>query len=652
MPRAELRHGDPPVIVVETRYTEKEQVKVLPGSRWDTTDKVWYLPLSWAACVQLRGVFGAGLQVGPDLARWSVEEVSRRVAPALELRSMLAVPDDQPKTSFLNDNVEPYDFQYCGKDFLGVAGSALLGDDMGVGKTLQALAALGPEGLPALVVTPNSVKTAWERSTTKWHQVAVPYVVAGSAAQRRTILEAAKQDPFALVIINIEAVRMFSRLAPFGSMALARCRECDPRHGNEQLTASRCEVHRKELNGFGFKTVILDEAHKIKEPRSKQTRAVWAVGHDPSVTTRWAMTGTPISNHVGDLWSVMHFVEPSEYTTKSKYVDRYAMQSWNAFGGLDIVGINPIHREEFFKILDPRYRRTPKALVLDQLPKKVRSTRWVDMVPKQRKAYNEMETRLLTVVDGQVLSAADNLVKTTRLMQLASSYADVEWTEVPEVQPNQRCTCARAELLVHEKLCPKRWKIVVTLTEPSPKLDALEDIIEERGGKPLVVAAQSAQLINLAANRLKKSGVRYGRIVGEVSDYERQQVLDRFGRDQLQVVLMTIDAGGTGVDGLQHSDTMVVIQRSWKMVANVQLEARVERIGSEKHDSIHIIDIVTRGTVEEIKLFPRMQEKFRRLEQIQRDTARFLAAGLEPPEMFTLQREEAQIMASDIGAEL
>jgi SNF2 family DNA or RNA helicase len=262
-----------------------------------------------------------------------------------------------------------------------------------------------------------------------------------------------------------------------------------------------------------------------------------------------------------------------------------------------------------------------------------------------------METRLMTIMpDGQVFSASDNLVKTTRLMQLASSFAEVEWTEEPEVKPNDTCYCAEQGMPEHEQFCMKRWKIHVTLCEPSPKLDALEDIIEEHGGRPLVVAAQSAQLINLAANRLKKSGVRYGRIVGDVSEYDRQQVIDRFNRDQIQVVLMTIDAGGTGVDGLQHSDTLVVLQRSWKMVANVQLEARVDRIGSEKHDSIHIIDVVTRGTIEETKLFPRMQEKFHRLEQIHRDTARFLEAGLQPPEMFTLQREEAAIMASDMGA--
>jgi len=648
LPSIELGDG---VIRITTRSTDKEQVKLVPGSRWDPDEKIWTTPLTWAACVQLRGIFGDLLEVGPRLTRWSLDEFERRIRPTLELRALVDASALFDRKVWLTSDVEPYDFQVCGARFLTAAGSALLNDDMGVGKTMQALAALGPEALPALVICPNSVKRSWERHADRYHRYATPYVVTGGAAGRRKIIEQAAGDPFALVIINIEAVRLLSRLAPYGSMRLARCRECDPRHGDETLTATRCEVHRKELNGFGFKTVILDEAHRIKEPKSKQTRAVWAVGHDPAVVTRWALTGTAIANHVGDLWSIMHFVAPDEYPNRSKYVDRYALQSWNAFGGLDIIGINPQTRDEFFKILDTRYRRTPKALVLSQLPAKVRSTRWVEMTPKQRKAYDELDSRLTTLMaDGTPLTVADNLVKNTRMLQLASSYADVEWVETPETTDKDRCECRRLGWAEHAVGCRRRWRCVVTPTEPSPKLDAMEEIIDESGGKPLVVAAQHAKLLALAQRRLDKLKIPYGRIVGDVSEYDRQVALDRFRSGALQVMLITIDAGGEGVDGLQHSDTLVVLQRSWKMLANVQLEARIDRIGSEAHHAVHIIDVVTRNTIEETKLFPRLQEKFARLEEIQRDRARLAAAGLELPEMFTLETEETAIMSTDLGA--
>jgi SNF2 family DNA or RNA helicase len=647
MPSIE-RFGD--VIRVNTRFAEKEQVKLIPGSRWDSSNKIWTTPLSWAACIQLRGIFGSELQVGPELTQWSLDEFTRRIKPTLELRTLIEPPSGDNRATWLNDNVTLYDFQLCGTRFFNTAGSSLLNDDLGVGKTMQALAALAPDMLPALVICPNSVKRSWEYHIDKFHQVANPYVVAGGAVGRRRVIEQAQSDKFAVVIINIEAVRLMSRLAPYGSVRLARCRECDPRHGDETLTATRCEVHRKELNGFGFKTIILDEAHRIKSPSSKQTRAVWAVGNDSSVTTRWALTGTAIANHIGDLWSILHFIAPDEWPNRSKVIDRYAMQSWNAFGGLDIIGINPDTRNEFFKILDARYRRTPKSLVLSHLPPKTRSTRWVDMTPKQRKAYDELNRRLTTIMaDGQPLTVHDNLVKNTRMLQLASSYANIEWIETPKITKKDRCPCRSIGLTEHDILCRNRWKCNVTLTDPSPKLDVLEEIIEESGDKPLVVAAQSAQLIALAAKRLNKLKIPYGRIVGDVSEYERQVALDQFQRNALQVMLITIDAGGEGVNGLQHSDTMVILQRSWKMLANVQLEARVDRIGSEKHSSVHIIDIVTRDSIEETRLYPRLAEKFERLEEIQRDRARLAAAGLEPPEMFILQAEESTIMNSDLG---
>lgn len=640
------------VIRVDTQYAEKELVKLIPGSRWDSHERNWTVPLTWAACVQLRGAFGDSLRVGPELTRWSLIEFKRRVRPTLDLRSQVVVAPGASRETWLSPSITPYDFQVCGARFLETAGSALLGDDLGVGKTVQVLAALSPDMLPALVVCPNSVKRSWEHHAENFHQLARPYIVTGGAVNRRKIIDQARADPRALVIVNFEALRLLSRLAPYGSVRLARCRECDPQHGDETLTAARCEVHPKALNGFGFKTVIVDECHHAKSPSSKQTRAVWAVGHDPSVDTRWALTGTAVSNSLDDLWPIMHFVSPTEYPNKSKYINRYGLLAWNPFGGLDVVGVNPQTRDEFFKILDTRYRRTPKALVLSQLPPKVRSTRWVSMTPRQSKAYDELESRLTTLMaDGQPLTVHDNLVKNTRMLQLASTYANVEWIETPEVTDKNKCPCGPIGMTEHDPFCRNRWKCQVTLAEPSPKLDVLEEIIGEMHGRPLVVAAQSAQLIALAARRLDKLKIPYGRIVGEVSEYDRQVALDRFQRGVLQVMLITIDAGGEGINGLQHSDTLVVLQRSWKMIANIQLEGRVDRIGSEKHSSVHIIDVVARNTIEETRLYPRLIEKFERLEEIQRDRARLACEGLTLPDMFTLDNEESMITRSDLGVD-
>lgn len=665
MARAEVgadTHGRP-LIEVRTQWTERELIGQVPSSRWDPERRLWTVPLSWAACLQLRGLFGQTLEVGPELALWSQREVAARVAPSLALRERVTRVNGAGLWSRL------YDYQTAGAEWLlATVDGGLLGDDLGLGKTAQILAALealltrtsADDALPAVVFCPNSVKSGWARQAELWESTASVYVVEGGAAARRKILARALEDPLALVVVNIESARLFSRLAPYGSVSLARCRECSP-HGEERLTASRCEVHVKELNLFPFKTVIVDEAHALKSPQSKQTRAVWAVGDGETVRRRWALTGTPVSNHVGDLWSIMRFVAPHEYPVRSKFVDRYALQAWNAYGGLDIVGVNPQTRDEFYRILDPRFRRTPKALVLSQLPRVVRPTRWVQMTAKQAKAYSELDRMLTTRLDdGSVLVTPDQLSLTTRLMQLASSYGEVQVVERP-VKSTDDCAVTNPELSPyrtmpscepprHREGCPNRLGFQVFLKEPSPKLDAVLEDIDALGGKQAVVAAQSRQLIEMLARRLDKLKIAYGTLTGAVPDYERESHKRRFTNGDVPLMLMTLDAGGTGVDGLQVADTMFVLQRSWKMISNIQVDGRVDRIGSEQHDSVTIVDYVTEGTVEETTLYPRLRDKWERLEEINRDRTRLAAAGMTAEQRFELERRETTVQNAWLGA--
>lgn len=614
-------------IDVDTQWTEKELIKQVPGARWDSCDnRKWCLPLSWASCIALRGVFGDRLTIAAQLNEWAWNEVKTRVEPSMAIRTMV-----EPTPEMLNQDEGLYDkrlypFQRVGAEWLIRAGDALLGDEMGTGKTIQALQALhvinatNHIGLPALVICPNSVKTNWYREILEWAPEAKPYIVGGGAVGRRKIIEAAKKDPDALVIANVESVRLLSRLAPFGSTRLRRCKECDKKYG-EDIKTSQCEVHPKELNNFGFKTVVIDEAHRIANASSKQTRGTWAVMHDPSVERRWALTGTPILSHPGHLWSIMHGIAPYEYPTKSKYIDRYCLQSWNNFGGLDIVGVNPQHKEEFFKIFDPRFRRMPKSLVLPQLPKKIRSTRFVTMTPKQAAAYRDIEEGMMTILEsGELLVTPNNLTAATRLSQLASSYADVE-----KVDPND----------------PLTWQ--VRLKEPSPKIDEMMDIIEDHGGK-VAVCAWSRQLIEMAATRLEKARVRITKIVGGMSVWERDNQLRSFQDGDAQVILFTMDAGGTGLT-MTATDTLIRLQRSWSMVTNVQSEDRVHRIGSEQHEAIHIIEVVAEDTVEQTRQLPRLYEKLHRLEEITRDRATIAANGGDTSE---LDAEEARVMTSFI----
>jgi SNF2 family DNA or RNA helicase len=617
MPHAEI-DGDR--ILVDTIWHEKELIKQVPGSHWVAELKMWEVPLAWGSCIILRGVFGPSLTVGEQLNKWAFGEIANRVGPATALRKMTEPMTD----SWLLDGLYP--FQRAGVNFLDVAGDALLGDDMGTGKTVQALRALELSddnlGLPALVICPNSVKATWSREAARWFPEAHVYVLAGSSTVKMKILKEAEHDPLALVVINIEGARGLSRLAPYGSIRLRRCRDCSTQ-GDAGLKPAQCEVHPKLLNTIPFRTVIVDEAHRIKDPQSKQTRACWAIMHGPTVRRRWALTGTPLANHPGDLWSIMHGVNRQDFPTKSKFTDRYCLMAWNAYGAMDVVGINPEHRDEFFKILDPRFRRMPKSLVLAQLPPKIRSQRLVEMSPKQAAAYKDIEEGFLTrLTDGGLLVAPNNLAAQVRLLQLSSSYCQVE-----KVDPDDITS----------------WK--VTLCEPSPKVDELELIMEELGDEPLVVAAESRQLIYLASARLTKNHVPHGLITGLQNTFERERALEAFQSGRTRVLLFTVKAGGTGLT-MTRASTIVFLQRSWSMIDNMQAEDRVHRIGSEHHATINVIDVVTRDTVEDRVQIPRLYEKFERLQEILRDRETLAAAGRDTT---TLDAEQDRILAANLG---
>jgi SNF2 family DNA or RNA helicase len=490
-----------------------------------------------------------------------------------------------------------------------VAESGLLANEPGTGKTVTTTTAArmwhleDESSLPMLVVCPNSVKTHWVRHFKQWFPEAHPYNITGGAVTRRKLLEEAMGDPLAAVIINIESVRLHSRLAPHGAIRFTRCVDCGGE--DERVKTSRCDVHLKELNSINFKMVVVDEAHRIKDPKSKQTRACMWMMHAPGVKHSFALTGTPIANHIGDLQTVMRGVAPSEFDGRSKFLDRYALFTWQSAGGLGISDVNPATRDELFRFLHPRMRRMLTAIVLPNLPPKEWSVRESEMLPRQEKAYKEIKRHLFTrLEDGRMLVATNNLVKNIRLIQLASACAEIEMIEEGDAE---------------------KWIVRLVDSPKSPKIDILEEVVEENEGRQIAVCAMSRQLIELAAARLESKGHRVAQITGKVNQWDRDTNLADFQAGRVRVLLFTVQAGGVGID-MTAASTLVRLQRSYSMIDNVQALGRVHRIGSEIHSCINIIDIITPGTVEDDQ-FDRLREKEQRLESIVQDRAQLARAG-------------------------
>lgn len=526
-------------IVLKTLWRERELCKQA-GAKYDENIRDWTMPLSWASCVILRGVWGSDLEIDDRLNAWAAHELDTRIDPCLELRHA----PEATTAVYRHDQLEP--MQAVAVQFLATARRALCGDGMGSGKTIEAICAveqMGDDAFPCLVVSTNTMVRKWVEELEIWSPHRTAVALKGTATQRRKLLESGAD----WYVINWEGLLGHSRLAGYGSIRL-----------------SEKDKTEKELNQIGIKTVIADEAHRGKNPMAKQTRAWWYLSH--RADNSFALTGTPIVKHPGDLWSIMHGVAPTDFHSKTSFVDRYCLLSWGLWGGMDIVGLRGDTQDELFRFLDPRFIRRPTRVVVpniaEKLPPQIRE---VDMTPKQEKAYKQMRDQMLAEIDNGLVVATNQLTKTTRLVLLASAFGELDADEN------------------------------FMLTDPSCKAEALMDVIEELDEEPLVVFAESRQLIELASRRLTRDKIEHGLITGKISEFERAQAVHRFQNDELQLMLCTLGAGGEGIT-LTKARHVLFLQRSWSLAKNMQATDRVWRRGQDR--PVQPIIIVAKNTIE------------------------------------------------------
>jgi SNF2 family DNA or RNA helicase len=538
-------------IRVDLELREKALIKSIPGSRWQRAG-YWLLPLSWGSCKRLRNTFGEGLEIGEQLLKWAAE--ARQWVEAVKAFKYQEQLD------------KPFAYQINGTGFLWSAYSGLLADEPGLGKSKQTIDAI-TSGIryrsnyneSVLIICPNSLKYTWKDEWTKWAPAFNVYVVDGTASQKKKILD----KDAGIFIINWESLRGLSRLAPYGSLALTE-KEKEP-----------------GLLNRNWSVVVADEAHRAKDPRAKQTRALWAIG--ASASRRIALTGTPIANTPEDLWAIMHFVAPKDWPSRAGFIDRYCQATYNFFGGLDVLGLNPATQEELFEILEPHYLRRTKAEVLKDLPEKTYQTRYIELAPKQRKYYKAMEDEMILALNDGVLVATNPLTQLQRLNQLAQ--ATPTTTDLQE------------------------------FTSPSCKLDALREIIDESPEEPLVVFVVNTALAYFVEEQLLKAGISTAAITGQVPSETRTELVADFQEEKFQVIVLTTGTGSEGIT-LTRASRCVFLQRPWSAIQYKQAQDRIHRIGQTQ--AVQIIDVVAKDTIEE-QVVAVLDEKDETLQQLCRD---------------------------------
>ena len=343
---------------------------------------------------------------------------------------------------------------------------------------------------------------------------------------------------------------------------------------------------------------IFDEIHRIKNRKAKTSKQAVAVGKH--FAHRTGATGTPMENRPDELWHLLYWFFPDKASREAvdmklwfqkvlnsywRFYNRYVDYYEDDYGYHHITG--PRNVPELKELRDPVWIRRLKEDVLKDLPPKQYQRYEVDLTSKQRKAYNAMKDTLIAWIgenENQPVIANIAIAQLIRLQQFALAYGELVQKTVWKRDGSQ-------DILNQ-----------VHLSDPSSKLDALEDILDDLGDSQAVVFSTSKQIIKMASERLenpKKLGLTTGMIHGDIPDIKRSGNIKRFQSGETQVLLCTIRAGGVGLN-LQNCSTGIFLDRDWSPGVNQQAEDRMHRSGQEA-DKVHIIDIVARDTIDQRK---------------------------------------------------
>ena len=408
-------------------------------------------------------------------------------------------------------------------DFLRRFGfGGCLADDMGVGKTAQVLALLEarralPEATgPSLVVVPKSLVFNWKQ-------------------------EAARFTPRLRVLDHTGLTRNVNGFANYDVILTT--------YGTLRRDAA-------EFRDMEFDYIVLDEAQAIKNPGTESAKATRLLNG----RNRLALSGTPVENHLGELWSIFEFLNPGMLGAASVF---------KLAGG---AARNPSEetRRLLAQALRPFILRRTKEQVARELPSKTEQTIFCELESAQRRLYDELRVHyrnsLLRTVDAQGLakSKIQVLEALLRLRQAACHPALID---------------------------SKRRK------ESSAKLDVLIDHVEEIAaeGHKALVFSQFTSLLSLVQDRLDETEMVYEYLDGQTRD--RQQRVERFQNDpSCSLFLISLKAGGLGLN-LTAAEYVFLLDPWWNPAVEAQAVDRAHRIGQTRQ--VFAYRLIARDTVEE-----------------------------------------------------
>ncbi len=415
---------------------------------------------------------------------------------------------------------------------------ACLADDMGLGKTLQALAVIldfADRG-PTLVVAPTSVCMNWEREVSRF-----------APTFRLHTLTGQNRD---------EVIR---GLGKFDLLVTS-------------YTLLQQEVELLET--VQWQSIVLDEAQAIKNAATKRSKAAMRL----KARFRLITTGTPIENHLGELWNLFHFINPGLLGTYKQFNARFG------------IPIEKHHdrdaRRKLKKLIRPFMLRRIKSQVLDELPPRTEVTLQVEMNPEEMRFYEALRQQAIENIEGSTEKSGRHLRILAEIMRL-------------------RRACCNPRLITED------------IDIPSAKLEVFAEVVEELlGGRhKALVFSQFTGHLALIREFLDEKGISYKYLDGTTPARERQRQVESFQAGEGDLFLISLKAGGLGLN-LTAADYVIHMDPWWNPAVEDQAADRAHRIGQKR--PVTVYRLVTTGTIE---------EKIVRLHQEKRDLANSLLEG-------------------------
>jgi len=418
----------------------------------------------------------------------------------------------------------------------------ILADDMGLGKTVQALATVlveknsGRATKPTLVVAPTSLMGNWRREAEKF-----------------------APDLKVVVLHGAERGEHFDSLMQYDLLLTTYA-----------LLSRDEEIHSR--NEYHY--LILDEAQAIKNPATKQAKAVCSV----KATHKLCLTGTPVENHLGEVWSQFRFLMPGFFGDQKQFNRTFR---------------NPIEKtsdslasKALTNRLKPFVMRRSKDAVASELPSKTEIIHRVSLHPEQAVLYEgiraAMEARVRRALVESGL-AQSHITVLDALLRLRQTCLDPRLVKMQQAQ-----------------------NIMA-----SAKLDALMDMlptfVEE--GRRVLLFSQFTEMLSLIEDKIVEAGISYTKLTGKTK--KRDEVVDEFQSGSVSVFLISLKAGGTGLN-LTQADTVILYDPWWNPAVENQAIDRAHRIGQDK--PVFVYRMITEQTVEE--KIVEMQERKRQLANI------------------------------------